>query len=76
MDGNTVVLRNRCFHSHNFGSEYHIATAGSVTPNNIIKTLRGKKDYAVKEINISSVKESVFLPSDNEKKENYFYIVT
>ena len=60
LDGKTVVLRNRGFHSHNFGSEYHIATARSVTPNNIIKTLRGKKDYAIKETNISSVKRISF----------------
>ena len=55
--------------------EYHIQLLESITHNDIIKTLQGKKDYAISEINVSSVKGQAIFPSDNKKKEKYFYIV-
>ena len=42
----------------------------SITHNDIIKTLKGKKDYAISEINIKA-----FFSSDKKKKQKYFYIV-
>ena len=53
--------------------EYHIAIAGKF--NDVIKTLQGKKDYAISEIKVSSVKKQAIFPSDNKKKEKYFYIL-
>ena len=47
----------------------------SITHNDITKTLQGKKDYVISEINVSSVKVQAIFPSDNKKKEKYFYIV-
>ena len=41
----------------------------SITHNDI-KTLKGKKDYAISEINIKA-----FFSSDKKKKQKYFYIV-
>ena len=42
----------------------------SITHNDIIKILKGKKDYAISEINIKA-----FFSSDSRKKQKYFYIV-
>ena len=39
------------------------------------KTLRDKKNNVTSEINVSSVKGQAFFPSNNKKKEKYFYIV-
>ena len=47
----------------------------NITHNDIIKTLRGKKDHAISKINVSSVKRQVLFPYDNNKEKKYFYIV-
>ena len=40
-----------------------------------MKTSRGKKDYAISEINVFFQKGQVFFPSDNKKEEKYLYLV-
>ena len=55
--------------------EYQIAIAESITYNDIIKTLRGRKNYVISEINLSFVEGQAFFPSDIKKEEKYFYLV-
>ena len=44
----------------------------SITQNDIIKTLRGKRDYAISEINVSSVKGKAFFRPTIRRKINNF----
>ena len=44
----------------------------SITHNDTIKSLRGKKDYAISEIKVSSMKGEAFFPSDNKREEKHF----
>ena len=44
----------------------------SITHNDIIKTLRGKKDYAISEINVFSVKGPSFFPGRQREERKIF----
>ena len=44
----------------------------SITQNDIIKTLRGKRDYAISEINVSSMKGKSFFRLTIRRKINNF----
>ena len=46
----------------------------SIAHNNIINTLRGKKGYAISEINFFFLKGQDFYPSNNKKEGKYFYV--
>ena len=47
---------------------------GSVTHNDIIKSLRGEKDYVISKINVFFLRGQAFFPFNNKKEEKHFYL--